>query len=111
MTTEVTVLSRLQATDDAAAATLIGMLRGLVGTVPAEPGNLDYEVYRSDEDRSTFYITERWETSEDADRHARFIETDPTIQRSAALLATLEAVRLLPLDNDEPSSATEGPPS
>lgn len=63
MSTDVTLLTRLQATDTAAAADVTDMLRGPIGTVPTEPGNLGYEVYQSDENHSVFYITERWSTS------------------------------------------------
>lgn len=88
------------------------MLRGLIGTVPSEPGNLAYQVYQSDEDRSVFYITERWSTPEDADRHVRFVATNPTIERSAALLlAPPKTIRTLPLNTTPPLRDTGRSPS
>ncbi len=77
------------------------MLRGLVATVPSEPGNISYEVYQTVEDRLVFYITERWSSSDDADRHVRSVATDPNLERTAALLAipldTVTLFRVQPL--------------
>lgn len=110
MTAQVTLLTRVHAKDGPAADAVAAVLRGLARTVPAEPGNLKYTVHRTGEDPTVFYITERWTTAQDADRHIRRVETDPAIQRSAALMsAPPDTVRLLPLDTTPTTDSTEGP--
>lgn len=86
MSTEVTLLTRLQATDEAAAADLAGRLQVLVATVPTEPGNLAYAVYRTEEDRTLFYIEESWSAPADAARHIDSIAADPSAQEVSGLL-------------------------
>lgn len=108
MSATVTLLTRLQARDESAATALAGMLGGLAGSVPSEPGNVFYEVYQTDEDRSVFYISERWSTSEDAARHIQLIAADPVSRRSAALLAApLVTATLTPLSVSGTSRAQE----
>lgn len=95
MSGAVTLLSRLWATDEQAADVLAGRLEAFVRTVPTEPGNLSYAVYRTEEERTLFYIEESWSGAEDAERHARSVGADPTAQQSAALLAApIETVTL-----------------
>lgn len=109
MTAEVTLLTRIQAKDGPAAAAVAATLRGLARAVPAEPGNLDYTVHRTGEDRTVFYITERWKTAQYADRHISRGETDPAIQSSAVLMsAPPDTVRLLPLDTTPHTNGLEG---
>ena len=54
----VTLLTRFDARDEAAAAALAEALSRLSGTVPSEPGNLDYEVFATEESATTFYVEE-----------------------------------------------------
>lgn len=92
----VTLLTRLDAKDEAAATALAAVLSELSGTVPSEPGSLAYEAFGTEEDPMTFYIKESWSSREDADRHARRVETDGYVERSVDLLATpLATVTLL----------------
>lgn len=92
----VTLLTRLDAKDEAAATTLAAVLSELSGTVPSEPGSLAYEAFGTEEDPTTFYIEESWSSREDVDRHARRVETDGYVERSVDLLATpLATVTLL----------------
>ena len=91
----VTLLTRLDAKDEAAATALAAVLSELSGTVPSEPGSLAYEAFGT-EDPTTFYIEESWSSREDVDRHARRVETDGYVERSVDLLATpLATVTLL----------------
>lgn len=83
----VTLLTRLDAKDEAAATALAAVLSELSGTVPSEPGSLSYEAFGT-EDLTTFYVKESWSSREDADRHARRVETDGYVERSVNLLAT-----------------------
>ena len=92
----VTLLTRLDAKDEAAATALAAVLSELSGTVPSEPGSLAYEAFGTEEDPTTFYIEESWSSREDVDRHARRVETDGYVERSVDLLATpLATVTLL----------------
>ena len=92
----VTLLTKLDAKDGAAAAVLAAVLSELSGTVPSEPGSLAYEAFGTEEVPTTFYAKESWSSREDADRHARRVETDGYAERSVDLLATpLAAVTLL----------------
>lgn len=96
---EITWLSRVRATDEAAAAELAGRIQQLARAVPAEPGNLSYTVFRTAEHNTLFYIEERWATSEDATRHADRIAADPSTEQSSALMsAPIETVTLHALD-------------
>lgn len=109
---ELTLLTRIAAKDEEGAAATEIVLRGLVRTVPSEPGNLGYAVYQNDDDRSVFYILERWTTGEDAERHIKHVATDPTVQRSAKFMsAPPETVRVLPLGTTPSSTTPEGLPS
>ncbi len=92
----VTLLTRFDAKDEAAATALAEALSRLSGAVPSEPGNLDYEVFATEESATTFYVKESWSSREDADRHVRRVETDGYAERSAKLLAApLTTVTLL----------------
>jgi quinol monooxygenase YgiN len=84
----VTLLTRLDAKDEAAATALAAILSELSGTVPSEPGSPAYEAFGTKEDLTTFYVKESWSSREDADRHARRVETDGYVERSVNLLAT-----------------------
>ena len=92
----VTLLTRFDARDEAAATALAAMLSELSGTVPSEPGNLDYEVFATEESATTFYVKESWSSREDADRHVRSVVESGGMERSAKLLAVpLATVTLL----------------
>ena len=54
----VTLLTRFDARDEASATALAAMLSQLSGTVPSEPGSLDYEVFATEESATTPYIKE-----------------------------------------------------
>lgn len=54
----VTLLTRLDAKDEAAATTLAAVLSELSGTVPSEPGSLAYEAFGTEEDPTTLYVKE-----------------------------------------------------
>ena len=84
----VTLLTRLDATDEAAATPLAAVLSELSGTGPSEPGSLAYEAFGTEENLTTFYVKESWSSREDADRHARRVETDGYVERPVDLLAT-----------------------
>ena len=84
----VTLLTRLDAKDEAAATALAAVLSELSGTVPSEPGSLAYEAFGTEGDPTTFYVKESWSSRDDADRHARRVETDGYAERSVNLLAT-----------------------
>lgn len=84
----VTLLTRFDARDEAAASSLTEALSQLSGTVPSEYGNLDYEVFATEESATTFYVKESWSSREDADRHARSVVESGGMERAAKLLAT-----------------------
>lgn len=88
MNAPVTLLSWFHAADAAAASVLATGLLELARTVPSEPGNLAYTVYRAEEDNTLFYVHEQWSTPGDAARHVDRIAADPTAQQSSALLAS-----------------------
>ncbi len=50
----VTLLTRLDAKDEAAATALAAVLSELSGTVPSEPGSLAYEAFGTEEDPTTY---------------------------------------------------------
>lgn len=83
----VTLLTRFDARDEASATALAAMLSQLGGTVPSEPGNLDYEAFRTEESATTLYVKESWSSREDADRHARSVVESSGMERAAVLLA------------------------
>ena len=83
----VTLLTRFDARDEPAANALAEALSDLGGTVPSEPGNLDYEIFATEESATTFYVKESWSSREDADRHARSIVESGGMERAAKLLA------------------------
>ena len=92
----VTLLTRFDAKDEAAATALAEALSQLGGTVPSEPGNLDYEIFATEESATTFYVKEGWSSREDADRHVRSVVESGGMERAAKLLAApLATVTLL----------------
>ena len=94
----VTLLTRFDARDEAAAAELAAMLSQLGGTVPSEPGSLDYEAFGTEESATTLYVKESWSSREDADRHVRSVVESGGMERAAKLLAApLETVTLIEL--------------
>lgn len=98
MSNPVTLLSKLRANDESAAVEISRRLKALERTVPTEPGNLGYAVFRTTEDRTLFYIQESWSGPEDAARHVDRIAADPAVRKSATLLAgPIETVTLLAL--------------
>lgn len=110
MSTSVTLLSVLRATDERAAAEVAGRLEVLERTVPTEPGNLAYAVYRTAEDRTAFYIEESWSAPEDVARHADRIADDTNAEESAALLAgPIQTVTLLALHTATSETTTTRP--
>lgn len=84
----ITLLTRFDARDEAAATELAAILSELGGAVPSEPGSLNYEAFSTEEYPTTFYVKESWSSREDADRHIRRVETDGYVERSVDLLAT-----------------------
>lgn len=83
----VTLLTRFDARDEPAAAALAEALSRLSGTVPSEPGNLDYEVFATEESATTFYVKESWSSRGDADRHVRSVVESSGMERAEKLLA------------------------
>lgn len=90
----VTLLTRFDAKD--AAATLEAMLSELSGTVPFEPGSLNYEAFRTKGEPTTLYVKESWSSRGDADRHVRSVVESGGMARIKELLAApLTTVTLL----------------
>lgn len=82
----VTLLTRMQARDAAAAEEVVGMLADLARHAPAEPGYISYRAFSAEQDPLVHYIVEEWSSGADAQRHADIVAGSGVLERSAALL-------------------------
>ena len=89
------VLTRFAARDTVTAQGFQGLLLRLAKSVPAEPNNLAYEVFASNDDPNVFFCLESWSAQEDFDRHVAKNEADGLNEEAASLLAGAPATTIL----------------
>ena len=63
------------------------LLLSLVEPTREEPGCIDYDLFRSDDDPCVFMFYENWRSREDLDRHLTMPHLVPLFERKSDLLA------------------------
>ncbi len=85
-TSTVCLLTRFRAVDDQAAKQVTDALRTVADGIAAEPGHATYDVFAVDGDPTLLYVLETWASAADADRHARRVVDDGSVDRVLPLL-------------------------
>jgi quinol monooxygenase YgiN len=85
-TSTVRRLARFRAVDDQAAKQVTDALRTVADGIAAEPGHATYDVFAVDGDPTLLYVLETWASAADADRHARRVVDDGSVDRVLPLL-------------------------
>ncbi|WP_033292489.1 putative quinol monooxygenase [Amycolatopsis jejuensis] len=81
------LITKFHPNSEESAAELRQRLLKAATAVPAEQGNLGYEVCELDGTPGTLYVVESWQTAADADRHVRLMTESGAIAGLTPLLA------------------------
>ncbi len=105
-TSFVRLLTRFRAVDDQAAKQVTDALRTIADGIAAEPGHTTYDVFAVDGDPTLLYVLETWASAADADRHARLVLDDGSVDRVLPLLGErLATMTLTPVVSERVEGA------
>jgi quinol monooxygenase YgiN len=79
------------------------VLLALVEPTRQEPGCIDYDLHRSNDDPCVFLYYENWRSKEDLDRHLTMPHLAPLFERKDELLAEEIDVKLFTMTSSKPA--------
>ncbi|GAB3641379.1 putative quinol monooxygenase [Spirosoma arcticum] len=83
----ITILSSFKAKDADASERLHTMLLELKEQAPLEQGYVQYELFRTTEDPTVFYVKEGWANQSDVDEHLQQLEANGYLGQAVEFLA------------------------
>ncbi|UII26734.1 antibiotic biosynthesis monooxygenase [Fulvivirga maritima] len=82
----ITVLTEFKAKDAASAEELESIFKKLIQETPSETGCISYEINTVQDKPTTYYILERWASTEDLQNHALTVAQKGYVIQAVALI-------------------------